>query len=162
MIGLESTWWRWDTSNQAREHMVEVGHKRYARIDTVGVADEQSGSKAHGGGGARVVVLELMRWACRRAIGLESAWWRHSGGGRQVVRLEVMWWRQETSVPAQIDMVGVEDKQSGSRVHSGALASTGQFSTLDSYPNKVPSCIALSGLEQIVPVPFQSGKCQTK
>ena len=31
---------------------------------------------------------------------------QHSGGGRQAVRLKLTWWRQETSVPAQIDMVG--------------------------------------------------------
>ena len=38
---------------------------------------------------------------------------------RQAVGLELTWWRQEISIPAQIDMVGVGNEQSGSRVHGG-------------------------------------------
>ena len=51
-----------------------------ARIDTVGVGDEQSGSRVHGGGGTRVVALKLT------------------------------WWEWQMSVRAQIDMVGVGDE----------------------------------------------------
>ena len=36
---------------------------------------------------------------------------------RQAVRLELTWWRQEISIPARIDTVGMKDEQSGSRVH---------------------------------------------
>ena len=46
MIRLESAWWKWDTSG-------------CAQIDMVGVGDERLG-RVHGGGGTRVVALELI------------------------------------------------------------------------------------------------------
>ena len=68
----------------AREGIVEVGASGCARIDTVGVGDEHSGSRGHGGGGRRIVALKLMQWGwetsgrarkdgrgVRRAIGPE-------------------------------------------------------------------------------------------
>ena len=49
MVGLELTWWRWDTGDQDRKDMVGVGHK-------------QSGSKRCSGGRRQVIRLKLMRW----------------------------------------------------------------------------------------------------
>ena len=46
----------------------------------VGVGDERSGLRVHGGGGTRAVALELM------------------------------WWEWQTSIWARIDMVGVGDE----------------------------------------------------
>ena len=48
-VGLELTWWRQEISIPAQ-------------IDMVGVGDEQSGSRAYGGGGTQAVRLELTRW----------------------------------------------------------------------------------------------------
>ena len=61
----------------------------WARIDTVGVGDERSGSRAHGGSGTRAVVLELT------------------------------WWEWQTSSQARIDTMGVGNERSGSRAHGG-------------------------------------------
>ena len=53
----------------------------------MGVGNEQSGSRVHGGGGTQAVVLKLT------------------------------WWKWQMSSRARIDTVGVGDKQLGSRVH---------------------------------------------
>ena len=49
-IGLESAWWRWETSGCARIDTVGWQMSIWARKGMVGVVDEQSGSKGHGQG----------------------------------------------------------------------------------------------------------------
>ena len=49
-IGLESAWWRWKTSGCARIDTVEWQMSVRARKGTVGMVDEQLGSKGHGQG----------------------------------------------------------------------------------------------------------------
>ena len=51
MVGLELKQWGRETSDRAR-------------VDTVEVVDEQSGSKGRGGGRRRAIALELTWWEC--------------------------------------------------------------------------------------------------
>ena len=67
------------------------------QIDTVGVGNEQSGSRACGGGGTRAVALKLT------------------------------WWKWQTSSRARIDTVGVGDERSGSRAHCYTKATTADW-----------------------------------
>ena len=50
-VGLELKQWGRETSDRAR-------------VDTVEVVDEQSGSKGRGGGRRRAIALELTWWEC--------------------------------------------------------------------------------------------------
>ena len=79
MIGLEETWWRQEMSN-------------CTRIDTVGVGDEQSGSKRCSEGGTQAIGTELT-WG-EQDMGSRAR--GHGGGGTQAVGLERTW-RQEMS-----------------------------------------------------------------
>ena len=76
-----------------------------ARIDTVRVGDERSGSKRRGEGGTQAIGTELT-WGEQDMGGWAQG---HGGGGTRAVGLELTW-RWDTNGCARIDVVGVRDE----------------------------------------------------